>query len=34
MTKDLALLIGREQPYLNTQDFLSKLDQNLQTAMG
>ena len=34
MTKDLALLIGPEQPYLNTQDFLSKLDANLQTAMG
>ena len=34
MTKDLASLIGRQQPYLNTQDFLSKIDQNLQGAMG
>ncbi len=34
MTKDLALLIGPKQPYLNTQDFLSKLDENLQAAMG
>ncbi len=34
MTKDLALLIGPQQPYLNTQDFLSKIDDNLQAAMG
>ena len=34
MTKDLAMLIGRSQPFLNTQDFLSKIDENLQTAMG
>ncbi len=34
MTKDLALLIGPKQPYLNTQDFLSKIDDNLQAAMG
>ncbi len=34
MTKDLAMLIGRTQPFLNTQDFLSKIDENLQTAMG
>ena len=33
MTKDLALLIGPKQPYLKTQDFLSTLDENLQTAM-
>ncbi len=33
MTKDLALLIGPRQPYLNTQDFLSKIDNNLQEAM-
>jgi len=30
MTKDLALLIGPEQPWLTTQDFLAALDQNLQ----
>jgi len=34
MTKDLALLVGKKQPYLNTQDFLDAIDQNLQTAMS
>ena len=34
MTKDLASLIGREQRWLNTQDFLTKLDENLQAAMA
>lgn len=34
MTKDLALLIGKDQPFLNTQDFLSKIDSNLQAAMA
>ncbi len=34
MTKDLALLVGREQPFMNTQDFLSKLDENLQAEMS
>ena len=34
MTKDLASLIGREQKWLNTQDFLSKIDANLQAAMA
>jgi isocitrate dehydrogenase len=34
MTKDLALLIGPEQCWLNTQAFLDKLDENLQKAMG
>ncbi len=33
MTKDLALLIGKQQPWLNTQDFLSKIDANLQREM-
>ena len=33
MTKDLAVLIGREQPWLNTQDFLAKIDENLQAEM-
>jgi isocitrate dehydrogenase len=33
MTKDLALLIGKDTPYLNTQDFLGALDANLQAAM-
>jgi len=34
MTKDLALLIGPEQGWLNTQGFLDKLDENLKAAMG
>jgi isocitrate dehydrogenase len=34
MTKDLALLIGPDQTWLNTQAFLDKLDQNLKKAMG
>ncbi len=34
MTKDLALLIGREQKWLNTQDFLSRIDENLKAAMA
>ncbi|RKK06110.1 NADP-dependent isocitrate dehydrogenase [Pseudoroseomonas wenyumeiae] len=34
MTKDLAVLIGKDQPWLNTQNFLSKLDENLKKKMG
>ena len=34
MTKDLALLIGPEQKFLTTQQFLSRLDEGLQKAMG
>jgi isocitrate dehydrogenase len=34
MTKDLALLIGKDAPYLNTQDFLDALDEGLQKAMA
>ena len=33
MTKDLALLIGPEQKWLNTEDFLAKIDENLQAAI-
>jgi len=33
MTKDLAILVGPEQPWLNTQDFLDAIDSNLKTAM-
>ncbi len=33
MTKDLAILIGPEQPWMNTQDFLARIDANLQKAM-
>ncbi|WPZ33447.1 NADP-dependent isocitrate dehydrogenase [Thalassobaculum sp. OXR-137] len=34
MTKDLALLISPDQPWLTTQQFLAKLDENLQKAMS
>ncbi|MBY3273232.1 NADP-dependent isocitrate dehydrogenase, partial [Rhizobium laguerreae] len=34
MTKDLALLIGPDQPWLSTAAFLDKIDQNLQKAMA
>jgi isocitrate dehydrogenase len=34
MTKDLALLIGRDQPWLTTEDFLAAIDRRLQAAMG
>ena len=33
MTKDLALLIGPEQPFLTTEEFLAAVDENLQAAM-
>ena len=33
MTKDLALLISNEQPFLTTDDFLDALDNNLKAAM-
>jgi isocitrate dehydrogenase len=32
MTKDLALLIGPDQKWLTTTQFLDKLDANLKTA--
>ncbi len=32
MTKDLALLVGPDQPYLTTEAFLAALDENLQAA--
>jgi isocitrate dehydrogenase len=32
MTRDLALLVGPDQPYLTTQDFLAAIDENLQKA--
>jgi isocitrate dehydrogenase len=32
MTKDLALLIGPDQPFLTTEGFLAALDENLQKA--
>ncbi len=34
MTKDLALLISPDQKWLTTGQFMDKLDENLQKAMG
>ncbi|NDA81963.1 MAG: NADP-dependent isocitrate dehydrogenase [Actinobacteria bacterium] len=33
MTKDLALLISNDAPWLNTQEFLAAIDENLKKAM-
>ncbi|GAA1481745.1 NADP-dependent isocitrate dehydrogenase [Gordonia sinesedis] len=33
MTKDLAVLVGGDQGYLTTEEFLGALDENLQTAL-
>ncbi len=34
MTKDLALLVGPDQSWLTTTQFLDKIDENLQKAMA
>ena len=34
MTKDLALLVSPDQPWLTTQEFLAAIDENLQKAMA
>ncbi len=34
MTKDLALLIGKDQKWLTTREFLDKLDEGLKAAMA
>ena len=34
MTKDLASLVGPDQAWLTTQDFLAAIDANLQKAMA
>ena len=34
MTKDLALLIGSDQEFQSTQEFLGAIDENLQRAMA
>jgi isocitrate dehydrogenase len=34
MTKDLAMLIGPDQPWMTTQQFLSTLDENLKKRRG
>ncbi|MFM8894132.1 MAG: NADP-dependent isocitrate dehydrogenase [Actinomycetales bacterium] len=33
MTKDLAMLVGPDQPWLTTQDFLAAIDANLSVAV-
>ncbi|HEY4021001.1 MAG TPA: NADP-dependent isocitrate dehydrogenase [Pseudonocardiaceae bacterium] len=34
MTKDLALLVGKDQPWQTTEEFLGTLDDNLRKKMG
>ena len=34
MTKDLALLVGPDQPFLTTQEFLAAIDERLEQAMA
>ncbi len=34
MTKDLAVLISADQPYLTTEDFLAAIDDNLKAKLG
>jgi isocitrate dehydrogenase len=34
MTKDLALLVGGDQAYLTTEEFLATLDENLEAAIS
>ena len=34
MTKDLALLVGRETPWLTTQEFLSSIEERLSNEMA
>jgi len=33
MTKDLAILISKDSPWLNTQDFLAAIDENLKVVL-
>jgi isocitrate dehydrogenase len=34
MTKDLALLVGGDQDFLTTQEFLDAIDESLRRAIG
>ena len=34
MTKDLALLVGPDQEFQNTEEFLASIDENLKAAMA
>jgi isocitrate dehydrogenase len=34
MTKDLAVIVGPDQPWQTTQEFLASIDENLQKEMS
>jgi isocitrate dehydrogenase len=34
MTKDLALLISKDQAFLTTEEFLAAIDENLSARLG
>jgi isocitrate dehydrogenase len=34
MTKDLAILIGPDQPWMTTEQFFEAIRSNLETAMA
>ena len=34
MTKDLAILVGPEQPWLTTEQFFEAIAKNLEAAMA
>ncbi|HSE45708.1 MAG TPA: hypothetical protein VLA89_10325 [Gemmatimonadales bacterium] len=34
ITKDVAILLGPDQPWLTTEDFLAALDRRLQAKMA
>jgi isocitrate dehydrogenase len=34
MTKDLALLVGPQQPHLTTEQFLAAVDENLRRSVA
>ena len=34
MTKDLAVLVGPEQEWQTTEDFLGAIDENLKSRLG
>jgi len=34
MTKDLAILVGPEQPWMTTEQFFEAIRDNLEKAMG
>ena len=34
MTKDLAIIIGNNQKWLNTEDFLTKINNNLENKLS